>query len=166
MLRNSLKAPTAGLSCSRFVAKPCLTVCNPMDGSPPGSSVHEISQARILEWVASFFSKESSWPRDQIHISVSPALACRFFTAKPPGKPWCWRVLSWPPQLDLSASQISASSFSGREEENSSFYVVVVGLAFEHMGETPCEQIASKSHKIWVCVLRKSFWMKPLGKSA
>ena len=65
-----------------------------------------------------------------------------------------------------SASQISAFSFSGREEENSSFYVVVVGLAFEHMGETPCEQIASKSHKIWVCVLRKSFWMKPLEKSA
>ena len=30
----------------------CLTLCNPMDSSPPGSSVHRILQARILEWVA------------------------------------------------------------------------------------------------------------------
>ena len=35
----------------------CLTLCNPMDGSPPGSSVHRILQARILEWVATFFPK-------------------------------------------------------------------------------------------------------------
>ena len=35
-----------------FVAKSCLTLCDPMDWSPPGSSVHGILQARILEWVA------------------------------------------------------------------------------------------------------------------
>ena len=35
-----------------LVSKSCLTFCNPMDYSPPGFSVHEISQARILEWVA------------------------------------------------------------------------------------------------------------------
>ena len=46
-----------------------LTLCNPMDCSPPGSSVHEILQARILEWVAMPFSRESSRPRDQTHIS-------------------------------------------------------------------------------------------------
>ena len=40
-----------------------------MDCSPPGSSVHEISQARILEWVAISFSKVSSWPRDQTWVS-------------------------------------------------------------------------------------------------
>ena len=43
--------------------------CNPMDCSPPGSSVHGISQARILEWVAISLSKGSSWPRDQTHVS-------------------------------------------------------------------------------------------------
>ena len=43
----------------------CLTLCDPMDHSPPGSSVHEIIQARILEWVATPFSRASSWPRDQ-----------------------------------------------------------------------------------------------------
>ena len=47
----------------------CLTLCDPMDGSQLGSSVHGIFQARILEWVASSFFRESSQPRDQIHIS-------------------------------------------------------------------------------------------------
>ena len=41
------------------VAKSRLTLCNPMDCSPPGSSVHEISQASILEWVVVSFSRES-----------------------------------------------------------------------------------------------------------
>jgi len=42
----------------------CLTLCDLMDCSLPGSSIHEILQARILEWVAISFSKGSSWPRD------------------------------------------------------------------------------------------------------
>ena len=42
----------------------CPTLCDPMDCSPPGSSVHGISQARILEWVAISFSRGSSWHRD------------------------------------------------------------------------------------------------------
>ena len=48
------------ISC--FVTKSCSTLCDSMDYSPPGSSIHGISQARILEWVAIFFSKGSSWP--------------------------------------------------------------------------------------------------------
>ena len=47
----------------------CPTLCDPMDCNPPGSSVHGISQARILEWVAIFFSRGSSWPRDWIQVS-------------------------------------------------------------------------------------------------
>ena len=43
--------------------------CNPMDWSPSSSPVHEISQAKILEWVAISFSRGSSEPRDQTHIS-------------------------------------------------------------------------------------------------
>ena len=45
------------------VAQLCLTVCDPMDCSPPGSSVHGILQSRILEWVAMPFSRGSSSPR-------------------------------------------------------------------------------------------------------
>ena len=43
--------------------------CNPMDCSPPGSSVHGIFQAGILEWVAISFSRGSSWPRDGTYVS-------------------------------------------------------------------------------------------------
>ena len=52
----------------------CLTLCDPMDCSLPGSSVHGVLQARILEWVAISSSRESSWPRDQtrlLHILYS-----------------------------------------------------------------------------------------------
>ena len=45
-----------------LVTKLCLTLCNPMDCSPPGSSVHRVFQARILEWVAMSSSRESSNP--------------------------------------------------------------------------------------------------------
>ena len=47
------------------VTQSCPILCNPMDYSPPGSSVHGILQARILEWVAISFSRGSSPPRDQ-----------------------------------------------------------------------------------------------------
>ena len=53
-----------------------------MDGSPPGSSVHEISQVRILEGGATSFSKESSQPRDQ---TMSPALKADSLPTKPRG---------------------------------------------------------------------------------
>ena len=63
--RNLLQS---GLCCC-LVPKSCLTLCNPMDCSPPGSSVHGILQARTLEWVAISFSKGSSQHRDQTQIS-------------------------------------------------------------------------------------------------
>ena len=65
-------------------AKSCLTLCNPMDCMPSGSSIQGIFQARILEWVAISFSRESSWP--SYHTQVS-CLADRFFTIEPSGKP-------------------------------------------------------------------------------
>ena len=47
----------------------CPTLCDPMDCSPPGFSVHGILQARILKWVAISFSRGSSQPRDQTQVS-------------------------------------------------------------------------------------------------
>ena len=55
----------------------CLTLCNPMDCRPPGSSIHGIFQARILEWVSISFSRGSSWPRDRTWVSC---IAGRLFT--------------------------------------------------------------------------------------
>ena len=77
-MTSSLKT-TAGVSEGQILSfqdckwtvhtQSCLTLCDPMDCSPPGSSVHEISQTRILEWVPISFSRGSSWPRDQTRIS-------------------------------------------------------------------------------------------------
>ena len=72
--------------CCCLAAQLCPTLCDPMDCSLPGSSVHVTSQARILEWVAISFSKGSSQPGIKL---VSPALAGGFITSWPPGKPCC-----------------------------------------------------------------------------
>ena len=65
-------------------AQSCLTLSNPMDCSPPGSSVHGTSLARILEWVAISFSWGSSWLRDCIDRWI-----LLLITIAPPGKPCC-----------------------------------------------------------------------------
>ena len=59
------------------VAQSCPTLCNPMDSSLPGSAVHGISQARILEWAAISFSRGSSQSRDGTRVSY---IADRHFT--------------------------------------------------------------------------------------
>ena len=58
------------------VAQSCLTLCNPMDGSPPGSSVHGILQARVLEWVVISSSQGSSLTQGS-HPGLLRLLHCR-----------------------------------------------------------------------------------------
>ena len=70
--------------CAR--AQSCLTLCDPWDCSLPGSSVHGIFQARILEWVAIVYSRGSSQPWIEPSSLVSPASAGGFFITVPPGK--------------------------------------------------------------------------------
>ena len=69
-----------GVRCESEVAQSCPTFCDPVDCSPPCSSVHGILQARILEWVAISFSRGSSRPR-------SLALQADALTSEPPWKP-------------------------------------------------------------------------------
>ena len=81
----------------------CLTLWDPKDCSPPGSSILGIFQARILEWVAILFSRGSSWPRNRTQISC---ITGTFFTIWRLGKPTVHgifqaRILEW-----------AASSFS------------------------------------------------------
>ena len=60
-----------------LVNKSCLILCNPMDCSLPGSCVHGISQARILDWVAISFSRGSSQPWNRTLISyIAPGIVC------------------------------------------------------------------------------------------
>ena len=63
----------------------CLTLCHPLDCSPPGSSIHGILQARILQWVAMPSSRGFSWPKGQtLRISYVSSTG-KFFT---PGATW------------------------------------------------------------------------------
>jgi len=81
--------------CVHSVAQSCLTLCDPMDCSPPGSSVNGIFQARTLEWVAISSSRGSSQPRDQTWVSC---ISCIGRPVVPPGKPMCvcfnWSIVT------------------------------------------------------------------------
>ena len=70
----------------------CSTVCCSMDYSPPGSSVHGIFQARILEWVTIPFSKRSSWPWHQTWFSC---IAGGFFTIWATRKTGVWHMTGY-----------------------------------------------------------------------
>ena len=93
-----------------LVAQSCSALCDPMDCSPPGSSVLGIFQARILEWVAIPLSRGSSWPR-------SPALQADSLPFELPGKPlhivadcifqkWSYRYMSHPTCYDVGYPSI------------------------------------------------------------
>ena len=80
------------LMCACPVTQSGPTVCDSMDCSQRGSSVHGLLQARILEWVAIAFCRGSSQPRDITWVSC---LVGGFFTTQPPEKPmWHIRVIS------------------------------------------------------------------------
>ena len=68
-----------------LVTQSCPTLCDPMDYSPPGSSVQGVLQARILEWVAIPFSRDL--PDSGIEPG-SPALQVESLPSEPPGKPF------------------------------------------------------------------------------
>ena len=84
---NSFRMETGWCVCVCVCVCVCtqlwLTLCNPMDCSTPVFSLHGISQARILEWVAIPFSRGSSRSRDRTHFYIAGG----FFTTKPWGKP-------------------------------------------------------------------------------
>ena len=68
-VKTKIKCISVQFSSVQFSHSVVSNSYNPMNCGPPGSSVHGISQAKILEWVAIFFSRGSSRPRDQTHIS-------------------------------------------------------------------------------------------------
>ena len=74
-----------------------LILCNPMDCSPPGSSIHGISQARIPGWVAISFSRGSSQPRDRLnpHLLHCRRILCHCATREARQLPTC-RCHSYP----------------------------------------------------------------------
>ena len=83
----------------------CLTPCDPVDCSPPGSSVHEILQAWIVRWVIMPSSRGSSWPRDQIQVSCVSCIAGGFLTH--------WAM--WEAPVHLCHSRKSHQNVSSKE---------------------------------------------------
>ena len=69
MKRLKVSTHTHTCVCVCMCAQSCLTLCDPRDSSPPGSSVHGIFQARVLKWVVISYSRRSSQPRDRTHFS-------------------------------------------------------------------------------------------------
>ena len=95
-----------------LVAQSCPTHCDPRDCSPPGSSVHGISQARILEWVAMLSSRGSLQPRDWTQVSCK---AGRFF--------YC---------LSQQGPSITFPNLNSEERDDSAFWERVPSLGQCH----------------------------------
>ena len=98
-----------------LVTQSCPTLCDPIDCSLPGSSVHGLLQATVQEWVVISFSRGSSQPRDQTQVSC---IAGGLFTTEPPGKP----ILCVPDLLPipwfLLLSSIRSSDSEPRDPSN------------------------------------------------
>ena len=108
-------------------------LCDFMDCSPPGFSVHGILQARIVEWIAIPFCRGSSRPRYQIW---SPALQVDFLPCEPPGKPGNWFIFS---------SKFICWSLNFQDPQNRTILgaracKVVVKLKWDHYSE-PCSNV-------------------------
>ena len=109
----ALAGGPSSLLCCCLAAKSCLTLCSPMGCSLPGSPVPGMLQARILGWVATFFSRGSSRPRDGTHISCVAAVSCFvgvLFTTEPSGKSpapsgWGW----WSKNPDSAAGCLGSN---------------------------------------------------------
>ena len=77
-----------------LVARSCTTVCDPMDCSPSGSSVHGIFHARILEWVAIASSRGSPWPRGWTQNISCISCITSLYDCATWEAPWFWVFLS------------------------------------------------------------------------
>ena len=106
-LVKAMVFPVVTYGCESEVTQSCLTVCDPTDGSLPGSAVHGIFQARILEWAAISFSRGPSQPRDRTRVSCIADRRFSFWATREERwttkkaerrridafELWCWRRL-------------------------------------------------------------------------
>ena len=91
--KNSLLDPSAAAAAAKSLQS-CLTLCNPIDGSPPGSTIPGILQARTLEWVAISFSSAWKWK-----VKVKSLSCVRLFAT-----PWT-EAYQAPPSLGFSRKE-------------------------------------------------------------
>ena len=93
-----------------LVSESCPTLWDPLDCSPPGSSVRGILQARTLEYVAVPSSRGSSWPRDQTHVSyvscIGRCVIYNFYHLGSPGGPRVGLLYAVHQRFNLSAMDV------------------------------------------------------------
>ena len=123
--------------CCRLVAQSSPIPCALMDCSPPDSTVHGISQARVLEWVAFPFSRGLSQPRDQTQVSC---IAGRFFSIWASSEAQFFlkgRSKQWPPPpvatiMDQSVHSQLLSSLTPSQLPSAFAWTTVLQLLFSH----------------------------------
>ena len=98
-----------------LVAQSCPTLCDLVDRSPPGSSVHGILQARILEWLPFLPPGDLPDPGVGPESPASPVLADRFFTTESPGKP----ITSYHSDQFMTANHTSLAGYSPWDHKGS-----------------------------------------------
>ena len=137
-----------------------LTLCDPIDCDPPGSSVHRILQATIPEWVAMPFFRGSSRPRDRAQVSRTSG---GLFTTEPPGKHcFCFVLLLWPRGMwDLSSPTRDQThtpcigrgslSYSTVREVPWIFFLFFKPLSWHHSRDDQCPLFP---HPLWLHIPR------------
>ena len=96
------------------VVQSCPALCDPMECSPPGSSVHGILLARILEWVTLLSSRGTSWPRDWTLVFCGSFLAGRFFRSPQVSAHTCISLLCQLRGLRRDDTLLAASMLSSQ----------------------------------------------------
>ena len=132
-----------------LVSRSCPTLCNPMDCSPLVSSVHGISQARILEWIAISFSKSLPDPRIEPWFSC---IASRFFTL------WASLNSSVGKESTYNTGDFSSIPGSGRSAGEG------IGYPFQYSWASVVAQLVKNLPEMWETWVQPLGWEDPLEK--
>ena len=117
-----------------LVAQSCLTLCNLMDCSLPGSSVRGIFQARSLEWGAVSYSRGSSWSRDWTHVScIVRCILCHWTGL--PGKPPMQEA--WVQTLIRELTSLNAV-WCGKKKKKASQELIFMACDIPDTGQVIC----------------------------
>ena len=128
-----------------LVARSCLTLCEPMDCSLPASSIQGILQAEILEWVAFFCSRGSSWPRDWTWVSW---IAGGFYPIWATRKQWAF-VVTRVEELGLWCSVWQPRLFWCHSELRNEDLVTSSRLSAGHY--STLEHLSGQTELYWTC---------------
>ena len=132
-----------------LVAQSCPTLCHPMNCSPPGSSVHGLLQARILEWVAMPSSRGSSQPRDRTQVSC---IADGFLTVPRICIYTCHPVTPW-----WSLSGVST-------DHTGQYHTWSVWVYYTHSGRYNIARTSSSQFSALAAIISASFWSRTWTK--